>query len=447
MSATAPVEVAATLVAPPAAPGRSPASATPQSGVAFTKVLDEQTAKALDTAAHDRRDTPAKSTRRSRTSSDSAPLATERVAAGASSVRPSDVTLPPMVDVAAKNVNGTSSTPQTPTDELLASWHPAVPAVDDSDVGSPTPTELAVPTSVTDEMSVGSFAPSLLTEGEELASTPTSTSVLATTKDENVGLEAKVTAASAASVEAAPARGTALSATAASAVTPTSSATSTLDVASALARRLLPALVTPTTSHGAVTRVGSNTSGSVDTAPTLTRRATGVSGATTKPGEELVVPTNSGLSARASVGSASSVAVSSAEEAPSLDVPELANSISQAVLGPGGSYTINVAMHPADLGHVQAVVTLSGNDLHVAIAPQTPAGHAALASAADALKSELSRSGLNVNVSLRDPDSRSGRGNEELPRPALTDSDMPPGAGESTAVSESLTVSQIHLIL
>jgi hypothetical protein len=52
-----------------------------------------------------------------------------------------------------------------------------------------------------------------------------------------------------------------------------------------------------------------------------------------------------------------------------------------------------------------------------------------------------------VNVSLRDPGSRSGRGNEEASRPTQTETDVLPAEGEVTAASESLTVSQIHLIL
>jgi hypothetical protein len=138
---------------------------------------------------------------------------------------------------------------------------------------------------------------------------------------------------------------------------------------------------------------------------------------------------------------------SSDTESSPLDVSDLASSISQATLGSDGSYTINVAMHPSDLGHVQAVVSLSGVDLHVAITAQTPTGHAALANAVESLKSELSRSGLNVNVSLRDPESRSGRGNEHSPRTAPTGADLPNAESEAPSASESLNVSQIHLIL
>jgi hypothetical protein len=151
-------------------------------------------------------------------------------------------------------------------------------------------------------------------------------------------------------------------------------------------------------------------------------------------------------SARATVAAPNASAPSDAEVS-SLDVSSLATSISQATLGSDGSYTINVAMHPSDLGHVQAVVSLNGVNLHVAITPQTPTGHAALASAVETLKSELSRSGLNVNVSLRDPESRSGPRYPDAQRSVPIGADESVAEGEATPVPESLNASQIHLIL
>jgi hypothetical protein len=150
--------------------------------------------------------------------------------------------------------------------------------------------------------------------------------------------------------------------------------------------------------------------------------------------------------ARAMVA-APNVLASSDAEATSFDVSNLASSITQATLGSDGSYTINVAMHPSDLGHVQAVVSLNGVDLHVAISAQTPTGHAALANAVETLKSELSRSGLNVNVSLRDPESRSGTRNEDAQRSVQIGADESAVESESPPMPKSLNASQIHLVL
>lgn len=177
------------------------------------------------------------------------------------------------------------------------------------------------------------------------------------------------------------------------------------------------------------------------TLPTRHSEAARVTGAVA----DDLAPTTFVSSARTVTATASNATPEDASTSP-LDVMDLATSISQAALGADGSYTLNVAMHPSDLGHVQAVVSLNGEDLHVAITPQTPAGHAALSNAVDALKSELSRGGLNVNVSLRDPESRSGGSGDELPRGASADENVA-DEGEEVAPNESLAAGQIHLIL
>ena len=205
-------------------------------------------------------------------------------------------------------------------------------------------------------------------------------------------------------------------------------------------------VATSTAAQSDTPRTEPDSSTSPGAAASIPRRAEVISVSTDRTYGNLGVGPNMGLNARATVSAAPS-ASSSEVESSLLDVSDLASSISQATLGPDGNYTINVAMHPSDLGHVQAVVSLSGADLHVAITPQTPLGHAALASAVESLKSELSRSGLNVNVSLRDPESQSGRGHETAPRAVANETDLPIAESEAPSVSESLTVSQIHLIL
>lgn len=86
-----------------------------------------------------------------------------------------------------------------------------------------------------------------------------------------------------------------------------------------------------------------------------------------------------------------------------IDVSSLAHTISRPLRGGDGNYSVTLAMRPISLGQVQAVVSLRGNDLHVAITPETGAGHDAIASTMTSLKEELSRGGVNVNVTLHDP--------------------------------------------
>ena len=230
-----------------------------------------------------------------------------------------------------------------------------------------------------------------------------------------------------------------------SSVAPPPIAFSTNPAASTAIRDVQPVVAPSTPSRPTGERSDQNSSASTDTTTSAPRRTEGADVSTDR-AFNLVVGPNVGPSTRATVNAAPS-GPSSTTETSSLDVSDLASSISQTTLGSNGSYTVNVAMHPSDLGHVQAVVSLNGSDLHVAITPQTQTGHTALANAVESLKSELSRSGLNVNVSLRDPESRSGRGKDEASRtaPMNTDSSIP--ESEAPLASKPLGVSQIHLIL
>jgi flagellar hook-length control protein FliK len=85
---------------------------------------------------------------------------------------------------------------------------------------------------------------------------------------------------------------------------------------------------------------------------------------------------------------------------------------------------VRIAMHPADLGHLQAVVTLRGNDLQVSLTPQTQQGRDVLTNAVHTLKEELSRGGVNVNVTLHDPGFQS-RGEDRPPNPAARGEILP----------------------
>ena len=151
---------------------------------------------------------------------------------------------------------------------------------------------------------------------------------------------------------------------------------------------------------------------------------------------------------RAGASAAPSAPSAAAQAASSLDVDGLSGSISRPLSDGNGAYTVTVALHPPELGHVQAVMSLDGNDLSVSLSAQTQTGHDALANAADALKNQLARGGVNVNVTLRDPGSQGGA--EERYRPSTT-SGHGPFITESTATESplpsGLVAGQIHLVL
>ena len=126
----------------------------------------------------------------------------------------------------------------------------------------------------------------------------------------------------------------------------------------------------------------------------------------------------------------------------------LSGSISRPLSDGNGTYTVTVALHPPELGHLQAVVSLDGNDLQVSLTAQTQTGHDALANATEALKNQLARGGVNVNVTLRDPGSQSG--GEERYRPPTTSGDgsfITEGTAAETPLSSGLVAGQIHLVL
>jgi flagellar hook-length control protein FliK len=137
------------------------------------------------------------------------------------------------------------------------------------------------------------------------------------------------------------------------------------------------------------------------------------------------------------------------QAASSLDVDDLSTSISRPLSDGNGTYTVTVALHPPELGHLQAVLSLDGNDLSVSLAAQTQTGHDAVANAAEALKNQLARGGINVNVTLRDPGSQAG-GDERYRPPTSTGTAGPlvtESATSETPLSSGLVSGQIHLVL
>ncbi len=86
--------------------------------------------------------------------------------------------------------------------------------------------------------------------------------------------------------------------------------------------------------------------------------------------------------------------------------------------------------------------------LPTTLTAQTQTGHDALANATVALKNQLARGGVNVNVSLRDPGSQAG--GEQRYRPPTTSgagSFITEGSAAEAPIPSGLGAGQIHLVL
>lgn len=137
----------------------------------------------------------------------------------------------------------------------------------------------------------------------------------------------------------------------------------------------------------------------------------------------------------------------SGNSAASLDVKALSEAISRPLADGHGSHTIVVAMHPADLGQLEAVVSMDHTALQVSLAPQTQAGHLALAHAVDALKNQLAQNGMSVNVTLRDPGSQSGSQPRQYPNEPRRGPEVPNDRTVAPSSVSSFTTGQMHLVL
>lgn len=100
---------------------------------------------------------------------------------------------------------------------------------------------------------------------------------------------------------------------------------------------------------------------------------------------------------------------------PSVDVSDLAASISRPLAGGGGEYSVQVSLHPPELGEVRALLSLQGDVLHVTLTPEHASGFQALSDAMPALHEQLAGGGVEVNVTLGQPGDAQG---EEGRRPA-----------------------------
>jgi flagellar hook-length control protein FliK len=137
--------------------------------------------------------------------------------------------------------------------------------------------------------------------------------------------------------------------------------------------------------------------------------------------------------------------------APTLDIGDLAASISRPLAGGSGEYSVQVSLHPPELGEVRALLSLQGDVLHVTLTPEHPSGFEALSDAMPALREQLAGGGVEVNVTLGEPGDTQG---EEGRRPADAGSsatnpsdDAIPAVTPSAFSMHSGVPGRIHLVL
>ena len=134
-----------------------------------------------------------------------------------------------------------------------------------------------------------------------------------------------------------------------------------------------------------------------------------------------------------------------------LDVNNLAASISRPLAGGSGDYSVQVSLHPPELGEVRALLSLQGDVLHVTLTPEHSSGFDALSDAMTALHEQLTGGGVEVHVTLGqpgDPEGGQGRGAAE----ARVAGQAPSDEGTTVAAAPAIPVStdgpgRIHLVL
>ena len=94
--------------------------------------------------------------------------------------------------------------------------------------------------------------------------------------------------------------------------------------------------------------------------------------------------------------------------APTVDIDDLAASISRPLAGGNGDYSVQVSLHPPELGEVRALLSLQGDVLHVTLTPEHASGYDALSDAMPALHEQLAGGGVEVNVTLGQPGDTQG---------------------------------------
>ena len=136
---------------------------------------------------------------------------------------------------------------------------------------------------------------------------------------------------------------------------------------------------------------------------------------------------------------------------PGLDLGDLATSIARPLAAGNGDYSVQVSLHPPELGEVRALLSLQGDVLHVTLTPEHAAGFDASSDAMPALHEQLAGGGLEVNVTLGQPGDTPG--GDEHPGPARGHvGAAPPDEAAPSPTTPAVAITsdgpgRIHLVL
>ena len=134
-----------------------------------------------------------------------------------------------------------------------------------------------------------------------------------------------------------------------------------------------------------------------------------------------------------------------------VDISDLAASISRPLAGGSGDYSVQVSLHPPELGEVRALLSLQGDVLHVTLTPDHSTGFDALSDAMPALHEQLAGGGVEVHVTLGhpgDPDGSDGRGAPGAgPAAGAPSDDATPAPSTSPVPMTAAGPGRIHLVL
>lgn len=134
-----------------------------------------------------------------------------------------------------------------------------------------------------------------------------------------------------------------------------------------------------------------------------------------------------------------------------VDISDLAASITRPLAGGNGDYSVQVSLHPPELGEVRALLSLQGDVLHVILTPDHSTGFDALSDAMPALHEQLAGGGVEVHVTLGQPgDPEGGDGRpapEAAPAGRALSDDAAPAASTSAAPMTTASPGRIHLVL
>jgi hypothetical protein len=208
------------------------------------------------------------------------------------------------------------------------------------------------------------------------------------------------------------------------------------DVRAPAARELAPGSVAL---HAGPARGADSGSTPTFVASALTAASTGASGSAAVSVEEVAAPAAFADAEGGTTG-------------PSLDIGDLAASISRPLAAGNGDYSVQVSLHPPELGQVRALLSLQGDVLHVTLTPEHSSGFEALSDALPSLHEQLAGGGIEVHVSLGQPGDPppggDGQGRAEAGPVATTPSENANQLLSLSAVPiTSGDAGRIHLIL